>query len=379
MLFVRRLVAVLSLLLACGAVHAQLTIGVVLAATGPNSAVGVPGKNTAEILPTTIAGQKVRYVVMDDATDPGVAVKNARKLVQEDSVDAIIGSSSTPACLAINEVAQDSGTPQVCVAPIGFRNPWVFSTAQPVPLMVAGIVEHMKSRGIKSVAYIGYSDGWGDLNYDALAKLAADAGIKVLANERYARADTSVGGQVLRLLSTNPEAVFVGASGAPAALPSTTLVERGYRGQVYHTHGVIAEAFLRVGGKALDGVVAPTGPFVVAEQLPDANPIKKIALDYAKLYEAKYGAGSRSIFGANVWDAYTLINAAVPVALQKAKPGTREFRQALRDALESRKDVAGAGAIYSFTPADHNGVDQRARVMVQVRGGEFKLIDPSAK
>ena len=367
-------IAFLLLSICAAAARADITIGGTFTATGPTASIGAPGKNTMEILPTTIAGQMVRYVALDDGGDPAVTVKNMRKLTQEDKVDAIIGSSSTPTCLAGNDIAAETRTPQICLAPIPYRNPWAFQTPQAVPVMVAGVVEHMKSSGVRTAAYIGFTDGWGDLNYNALVSLAPAAGIKVVANERYARPDTSVNSQILKILALNPDAVFVGGAGSPAALPSIALADRGYKGKVYHTHGVLNRDFLRVGGKALEGIVAPSGPFVVAEQLPESNPIKKIALDYAQRYEAKYGAGTRNPFGAHAWDAFLWLNAAIPVALKKAQPGTAEFRAALRDAIEALKEVPGTHAIFSLSPTDHNGVDRRGRVMVRVENGAFKLI-----
>jgi branched-chain amino acid transport system substrate-binding protein len=373
MMYSSRVVPFLLFLTAVSA-RADITIGGTFTATGPTASIGAPGMNTMEIFPATIAGQKVRYVPLDDGGDPGAAVRNMRKLTQEDKVDAIIGSSSTPACLAGNDVAAETKTPQICLAPIPYRNPWVFQTPQAVPLMVAGVVEHMKESGVKTAAFVGFTDGWGDLNYNALVSLAPAAGIKVVANERYARPDTSVSAQILKILALNPDAVFVGAVGAPAALPSIALAERGYKGKVYHTHGVLNPDFLRVGGKSVEGIVAPSGPFVVADQLPDSNPIKKVGLEYAKLYEAKYGAGTRNPFGAHAWDAFLWLQGAVPVALKKGQPGSVEFRTALRDALEALKELPATHAVFTLSPTDHNGIDRRGRVMVRVENGAFKLI-----
>jgi branched-chain amino acid transport system substrate-binding protein len=357
---------------AVSAAHAQITIGGTFSATGPNAAIGGPGKNAVELMPRTIAGQQVKYVVLDDGADPSIAVRNMRKLVQEDKVDAIIGSSATPTCLAQSDVAAETKTLFLCLAPIPIRNPWAFSVPQAVSIMVEGIVEHMKANGVKTVAFVGFTDGWGDQNYDAIVKLGPPAGIKVLTNERYARTDTSVSAQILKILATNPDAVFIGASSTPAALPSQALMDRGYKGKVYHTHGVISPDFLRVGGKAVEGILAPSGPFPVADQLPDSSPIKKVALDFKAAYQGKFGPVSP--FAGYSYDAYLWLNAAIPVALKKAKPGTVAFREALRDAVESIKDAAGTQAVYSLSASNHNGVDRRGRVMVRVEGGTFKVI-----
>lgn len=356
---------------------AQVKVGVITGATGPGASLGIPYKNTFSVLPKTLGGQPVQYVVMDDATDPTNAVRLARKLIVEDKVDLLIGSSSVPAATAITDVAAELKTPQLALSPVGgaaSKNPWVFSIPQPVNVMMGAVAENMKASGIKTVGYIGFSDSWGDLVLAGLKANADAAGIKIIAEERYGRLDTSVAGQVLKVLAANPDAVVVGGSGTPGALPQMTLLERGYKGKVYHNHGVINKDFLRVGGKSLEGAMAPTGPVMVAEQLPDTNVTKKVSLEFTKAYEGAFGPGSRNAFAAYSYDAYLLADQAVAVASKKAKPGTPEFRQAVRDALESTKELVGTHGVYNMTPTDHAGVDNRARVLVKVEAGDWKLV-----
>lgn len=358
-------------------VAAQVKVGVITGATGPGASLGIPYKNTFTVLPKTLGGQAVEYIIMDDATDPTNAVKHARKLISEDKVDLIIGSSSVPAATSITDVSAELKTPQIALSPVGpaaSKNPWVFTIPQPAAIMMGAVADHMKATNVKNVAFIGFSDAWGDLVLNGLKAHAEAAGIKIVAEERYARNDTSVAGQVLKVLSTNPDAVVVGGSGTPGALPHVTLSERNYKGKVYHNHGVINKDFLRVGGKAIEGGFAPTGPVMVAEQLPDSNPVKKASLEFTKLYETAFGAGSRNAFAAYSYDAYLLANSAVAEAAKKAKPGSPQFRQALRDALEVTKNVAGTHAVYNMTPQDHAGVDSRARVLVRIEGGDWKLV-----
>ncbi|MES2535834.1 MAG: ABC transporter substrate-binding protein [Pseudomonadota bacterium] len=359
-----------------GAAHADVTVGVILSATGPVATIGIPFRNTFAILPPTIGGQKVKYIILDDATDPTVAVKNARKLITEDKVDVIIATNSVPATTAVSDVSAELKTPHVAPSPISgavSKNPWVFATAQPISIMMSTVIDDMKARGIKSVAYIGFNDPWGDVVYAAAAAKAQPLGIKFVANERYARLDTSVTGQVLKVMATNPDAVLLGGSGTPGALPHVALVERGYKGRIYHNHGVISKEFIRVGGKGVEGALAPTGPVMVAQQLPDSNPIKKVALEFTKAYEAKYGPGTANSFAALAYDSYLLIDRAVPAAMKKAQPGTPQFRQALRDALEQVKDLSSTQAVFNMTPDDRSGVDQRASVLVQVEKGQWVL------
>lgn len=373
----KKLLATMAVLSVMSApAFAQIKVGVVTGATGPGASLGIPYKNTFSVLPKTLGGQQVQYVILDDATDPTNAVKLARKLIAEDKVDLIIGSSSVPAATAITDVSAELKTPQIALSPVGAaasKNPWVFTIPQPANLMMGAVAENIKARGAKRVAYIGFSDSWGDLVLSGLKAHADAAGITIIADERYARLDTSVTGQVLKVLAANPDAVVVGGSGTPGALPQMTLIERGYKGPIYHNHGIINRDFLRVGGKSLEGAMAPTGPVMVAEQLPDSNPTKKVALEFTKAYEAQFGAGSRNAFAAYSWDAYLLADRAATEAVKKAKPGTPEFRQAMRDALENVKEVVGTHGVYSMTPADHAGLDERARVLVRVENGDWKL------
>lgn len=358
---------------------AQVRIGFILATTGPNASIGIHYHNAISLLPKTVGGEKAEYLFLDDQSDPTMAVQDARRLVLEDKVDLLVGSTSTPSSQGIVEVAAETKTPMMAMAPIIIPKdkwPWVFSIPQPVPLMLEAVVQNMMHTGVKRVAYIGFNDAWGDVvkkGFQAdIDKL--HAGIKVVTDERYGRGDTSVAAQALKIVAAHPDAVMVGASGTPGALPQLALADRGYKGPVYHTHGAINREFLRVGGKAVEGAMAPTGPLIVAEQLPDSNPIKKVATQFNKAYESAYGADNRNAFAGYTYDAWVLANAAAPAALKKAKPGTPEFRQALRDSIESLKNVVGVHGIYNMSASDHSGTDQRARVMVKAQGGNWRLM-----
>ena len=362
------------------AAQADLTVGVTLSATGPAASLGIPEKNTIALLPSTMGGQKVNYIVLDDASDTTTAVKNVRKLISENNVDVIIGSTITPNSLAMIDIVAEAETPTVSMAasarivdPANPKTKWMFKTPQNDQQMATAIAAHMANRGVKTVAFIGFNDAYGEGWYQEFTKLADAYKLKVVANERYSRADTSVTGQVLKIMVAKPDAVLIAGSGTPAAMPQVTLKERGYDGKFYQTHGVANNDFLRVGGKNVEGTFLPAGPMLVAVQLPDSNPIKKPSLAYIAKYEAAYGKGSVATFGGHAWDAGLLLQNAVPAALKKAQPGTREFRAALRDALEATKDLVGVHGVFNMSPNDHLGFDQRARVMVQIDKGAWKL------
>ena len=367
--------------LACGSALADINVGVTVSATGPAASLGIPEKNTIALMPRTIAGEKVNYIVLDDASDTTTAVGNTRKLISESKVDIILGSSTTPNSLAMIDVVAEAQTPLISMAasarivePMDAKKKWVFKTPQNDIMMSLAIVDHMANAGVKSVAFIGFADAYGEGWYQEFTKAAGIKNIQIVANERYARTDTSVTGQTLKMMSAKPDAVLIAGSGTPAALPQKALKERGYTGKVYQTHGVANSDFLRVGGKDVEGTLLPSGPVLVAEQLPASHPVKKSAMAYVAAYEAAHGKGSVSTFGAHGWDAGALMAAAVPAALKKAKPGTVEFRIALRDALEQIKEVPGAHGIFSMSPEDHLGLDQRARVMVKIENGTWKYI-----
>jgi len=377
--WVRTLAALAVSAFAAGAAYADITIGITLSATGPAASLGIPEKNTVEMLPKTIGGEKVNWIVLDDASDTTKAVTNTKKLITEDKVDAIIGSTITPNSLAMIDIAADTDTPMISVAasarivdPTNPKTKWVFKTPQNDALMADAIAVHMKANGVKTLGYIGFADAYGDGWLAEIKRSAQTAGIKVVAEEKYNRNDASVTGQVLKLVSANPDAILIGAAGTPGATPQKELVARNYKGKIYQTHGVANPDFLRVVGKDGNGTLLPIGPMLVYEQLPDSNPVKKVAAEYINAYEVKYGKGSRTTFGGHIYDAYLLLAQAVPEALKKGKPGTKEFRAALRDALE-KADVVGTHGVFVMGPQEHNGLDNRARVMIKVDNGQWLL------
>lgn len=360
---------------------AEVRVGVVISATGPAASLGIPERNTVALLPQTIGGQKVVYTILDDASDTTAAVTATRKLIQDGKVDLIIGTTTTPASLAMIDVVSEAKVPLISLAageaiikPVDAKRSWVFKTPQTDALMAAAIVSHMAANKVKTVGYIGFNDAYGEGWVNELRKNAAARGIRIVADERYGRNDTGVTGQALKVAAARPDAVLIGASGVPAVLPQKALRERGYTGMIYQTHGVANADFLRVGGKDVEGAILPAGPVLVADQLPGTNPSRKVGLAYMNLYESKYGKDSVSTFGAHMWDAGLLMQKAIPAALKTAKPGTPAFREALRSAIEGSRNVIGAHGIFNFSASDHLGLDARSRVMVQVVNGTWKLI-----
>lgn len=357
---------------------AQIKIGVTISTTGPAAAIGIPSKNAMLLWPKEIAGKKVEYVILDDASDPTNAVRNTRKLTAEEHVDIIVGPNTTPNALAMLDVIAEAETPMITLAasasivePMDAKRTWAFKMPQNDSHMATILTQHMAENNVKTVGFIGFSDAYGENWWREFSKFAELRKLKVVASERYARNDTSVTGQILKIMMQKPDAVLVAGSATPAVLPQKTLVERGYQGRIYQTHGIGTLEFLKVGGKDVEGTFFPTGPAVVAKQLPDGNPVKKTALEFVKRYEASYGADTMTQFAADAWGAYMLIANAVPQALKTAQPGTKQFRAALRTALENTKNLTIPQGVVNMNANDHVGLDQRSRVMGRIQGNKF--------
>jgi branched-chain amino acid transport system substrate-binding protein len=358
---------------------ADVTIGVTLSATGPAASLGIPERNTFQMLPTSIGGEKITWIVLDDASDTTRAVTNTRKLISEDKVDVVVGSTVTPNSLAMVDIVAEAETPMISMAasarivdPANRATHWVFKVPQNDSLMADAIAIHMKANGVKTLGYIGFNDAYGDSWLAEIRRSAQTAGVRVVDDEKYNRNDASVTGQVLKLVAAKPDAILIGASGTPGATPEKELAARHYAGKIYQTHGVANPDFLRVCGTDCNGTYLPIGPMLVYEQLPESNPVRKIAAQYITQYEAKYGKDSRTTFGGHAYDTFVLLSKAIPEAAKKAQPGSKEFRAALRDALESA-NVVGTHGVFVMSPQDHNGLDNRARVMIRIENGKWVL------
>jgi len=359
---------------------AQVRIGLMVSATGPTSAIGIPQKNTGDLLPRRIGATTIEYVQLDDGGDTTRAVQNAKRLVQQDNVDALIGPSTTPNALAILDVIAEAGVPMMAtvgtsavVEPMDARKRWVFKTTQNDDLIAAALIKHMQKDGVKSVGFIGFNDPYGENWLKVFGGLAEKAGLKVAPVERYARTDQSVTGQALRLLAARPDAVLVAGVGGPGVLPQITLRDQGYKGTIYQTHGVATDDFIRLGREKVEGTVLAAGPMLVIDEMPDANPIRRVALGYINAYEKRFGQ-KPATFGANTWDSWLILERALPIALAKAGPGTPAFRAALRAAIEQEREVVGCQGVFSMSATNHNGMDERARVLVTVKDGKFRLL-----
>jgi branched-chain amino acid transport system substrate-binding protein len=371
-----------ALLLSAGASFgADLTVGFVTSLSGPGASIGIPyekGVLAGHAYAAKVGDVNIKLIRLDDASDPSAATRNARKLIEEEKVDVLMGTSGVPGTIAMAVVAAETKTPMISLTPSSQpqspNGQWLISIPQPPPLMVAVVVDRMKKAGVKKAAYIGFSDSWGDLVYDGLMKNVAGSEVQVVTNERYARADTSVAGQTLKIVAARPDAVITGGSGTPGALPYLALAERGFKGGLYGTPALINPDFIRVGGKAVEGVICSTGPVIVAEQLPESNPTKKVSLAFRDIYQKTNNAPTSDAFSAYSFDAWLVLIDAAKRALVKAQPGTPEFHEAFKDAMLSTKEVVGTHGVYNFKPGSFYGVDERALVIVQLEQGKWKFL-----
>lgn len=355
---------------------AEITVGVSIPMTGPASGLGIPMNNGLKMWPATVAGEKIKLVILDDATDPSKGVQNVRRLTTEDKVDLIMGSGATPVAIAMAAVAAETSTPQLALSPIQLppgKDTWSFRLPQSNGVMANAMVSHMLKGGVKTVAFIGYADAYGEGWLQELAPRLEKAGIKLLVTERFNRADTSVTAQALKVAGANPDAVVVVASGSGAAMPQLAVLERGFKGRIYQTHAAASKDLMRVGGKAVEGTFVTAGPVVVAEQLPASHPSRELGMKFNAAYEQIHGPGSRNQFAAHSYDGYLMLEQVVPVALKKGKPGTPEFRAALKEALETAKGLAVTHGVLDYTPTDHWGFRPDTGVVMKVVNGEWKL------
>ncbi len=372
----KTLMSVAVAALTSGGALADINIGVSLALTGPGSGLGIPMQNQLKLFPKTIGGEKVNLVILDDATDPGKGAANARRFVTEDKVDVIFGSCITAVAAAMSDIATEAGTVQIAGSPVGLppgKDKWVFRLPQSNTVMGHAVVEHMKKQGVKTLGFLGYTDAYGEQWLKEISPQLDKAGIKMVAVERFARPDTSVTPQALKLNAANPDAILVVASGSGAAMPQMALADRGYKGKIYQTHAAATQDLMRVGGKATEGTFVVSGPAVIAEQLPDSHPSKKVAISFVQGFEKLMGAGTRNQFAGHSYDFQITMEKVLPAALKKAKPGTPEFRAAIRDGLETMGRTVFSHGVMNWTKDDHWGYTMETGVMLKVVDGKFKV------
>jgi branched-chain amino acid transport system substrate-binding protein len=354
-------------------------IGAIFSITGPGSSLGIPERDTAAMLETEInarggikgpdgKARPVKIVIYDDASDETKAVLAAKKLIDEDKVIAIVGTTLSGTSLAILDTVQKAEVPLVsCAAAAKIVEPaaerkWVFKTPQSDALIVGALVDHLKAKGLTRVGWLNVDYAFGQLGWLAFEKAAQKAGLTIVANEKFGQKDVDITAQLTRVKVANPQAVIVWSIPPSASIATKNFADLGLKMPLFQSHGVGNKRYIDLAGPGANGVVFPAGKLLVAEHLADQDPQKPVLLAYAKDFEAKFGP--RNTFGGHAWDAVKLVAAAIE------KAGADRAR--VRAALEQTKNFVGITGVFDFSPTDHNGLDLRAVTMIQIMDGQWR-------
>ncbi len=352
-------------------------IGALFSITGPTSFIGEPERNTLVMLIEElnkaggINGHPVEAVIYDTEGDETNTVKKATKLIIQDKVLAIIGPSRTGTTLAVIPFVERYRVPLIsCAAGIKIVEPvkpWVFKTAQSDRLAVKKIYTYCQKHGLKKVAIITVSNGFGQSGREELKRLAKPFGIIIVADELYGPKDVDMTPQLTRIRAQNPQAVICWGTNPGPAIVAKNMRQLGMKQQLFMSHGVASKRFIALAGKAAEGIILPAGKILVADQLPDNDPQKPILLQYIAKYKARYGE-EPSTFGGHAYDAFTL--------LKKALEEVGADRAKIREALEHMRGIVGIHGIFNMSPKDHNGLaEKEAFVLVQIRDGDWHLLE----
>jgi len=354
-----------------------IKIGAVLSVTGPASFLGEPERNTAKMLEEDInksgglLGRKVEVIVYDDETDATKAVTAVDRLIKKDQVVAIIGPSVSGNTLASMSKVEAAKIPMVsCAAAKKIVDPvkkWVFKTPQSDELAVKRIYREMNKAGIKLIAIISASDGFGATGREELKALAPASEITIVADEVFGPKDTDMTAQLTKIKQTDAQAIVCWGTNPGPAVIARNRVQLGIKIPLYMSHGVASKKFIELAGASnAEGILLPAGRLIVESQVPANQPQKKVLASYTKEYEAKFKQPV-STFGGHAWDALMLVFQAIRDA-KSADPA------AIRDSLEKIKKFQGTAGEFNFSPTDHNGLTEEAFVMVRIHNGNWEML-----
>jgi branched-chain amino acid transport system substrate-binding protein len=362
--------------------HAQeaYRVGAVFSITGPGSSLGIPERDTALMIEAEVnakGGVKgpdgkmhpLKLVIYDDASDETKAVLAAKKLIDEDKVSAIVGTTLSGTSLAILDTIQKAEVPLVsCAAAIKIVEPaaerkWVFKTPQSDFLIVGVLVDYLKSKGLTKVGWLNVDYAFGQLGWIEFEKAAQKAGLTIAANEKFGQKDVDMTAQLTRVKAAAPQAVIIWSIPPSASIATKNYADLGISAPLFQSHGVGNKKYIELAGPAANNVLFPAGKLLVAEQLADNDPQKATLLAYARDFEAKYGP--RNTFGGHAWDAVQIVLHAME------KAGTD--RAKIRSAIETTKNFVGITGVFDFSPTDHNGLDRRAVTMIHIADGQWRL------
>ncbi|MFP3998820.1 MAG: ABC transporter substrate-binding protein [Desulfobacterales bacterium] len=351
-------------------------IGGVFSVTGPASFLGDPEKKSMELAIDEINesggvdGRKLEAEIYDTEGDPSKTVTSVTKLINKDRATAIIGPSLTPTTLAVVPMVERAKLPFVSCAAgnkiVEPVKPWVFKTAQSDIQAVASIYEHIKQRDIKKVAIITVANAFGESGKEQLIEQASDFGLTVVRSESFGAGDSDMTAQLTKIRREDPGAIICWGTNPGPAVVAKNVKQLELEIPLYQSHGVASPKFIELAEDAAEGIFLPTGKILVAEQLPEDDPQKKVLSRYIEAYESRYDE-TVSGFGGYAYDAIYL--------LAEAMKGTDGDKEKIRENLENISDHAGISGVFNFSKTDHNGLDPSAFVMVRIKDGKWELVE----
>ena len=358
-----------------------IKLGAFFDLTGTSSAIGTPTKLVAEMVVKKINGEggingrPLELVIADDEGDPTKAAIIAKKFIESDKVVAIIGPTRTDTGMAAKPTVEQmkvptfmcvGGDPVITVPP--FR--WTFKSPQRTSVAVKKTYDYMKKKGVQKIAIITSADGFGRDGKNWLDKLAPEYGLKIIAGESFQATDSDMTTQLVKIKAANPEAIICWTIGKAGSIVAKNVKQLAIPSPLYQCHGLPDPIYIKLAGGASEGNIMPSTKLMVANQLPDSDPQKKVILEFMRLYQDVYKYDAEfpiNTHSGYAWDAIHIMANAMK------KAGTDNEK--LREAIEATQGYVGVSGIYNLTAEDHNGLGTDSMVMVQISGGQWKKLD----
>ena len=370
------LAATAAFTLATAARAQDIKVGAVLSVTGPASFLGEPEEKTLKLYVDElnakggINGRKIQLVTYDDGGDANKARTFATRLVEEDKVVAMVGGTTTGTTMAMVPVFEDAQIPFISLAgAVVIVEPvkrWVFKTPHTDRMACEKIFDDMKKRGLTRIGMISGTDGFGKSMRDECVKVNARFGVEILHEETYGPRDTDMTPQLTNIRAKNPQAVINPGFGQGPAIVTRNYRQLGMTAPLYQSHGVASKQFIELAGDAANGVRLPAAALLVADKLPDSDPQKKIAMDYARKF-TEAAKQPVSTFGGHAYDGLFILAGAI----QRAGADPKK----IRDEIEATKGFIGTAGIFNMTAQDHMGLDLSAFKMLEIKGGDWSLAE----
>ncbi|UCV11819.1 ABC transporter substrate-binding protein [Dechloromonas denitrificans] len=376
---IKKLVAGAALVLgAFGAIAAEpIKIGSVLSVTGPAAFLGDPELKTIQMYVEDInkkgglLGRPLQLVHYDDGSDANKANGFAKRLIDDDKVDILVGGTTTGATMSMAPLVEKAGIPFISLAgAVVIVEPvkkWIFKTPHTDRMAAEKVFEDMKRRGLTKVALLSETSGFGNSGKKETEGVAAKYGVTLVANETYGPKDTDMSPQLTKIKNTaGVQAVFVFGLGQGPAIVTKNYKQLGISLPIYHAHGVASEEFIKLAGPAAEGVRLPAAALLVADKLDAKDPQKPVVTAYTKAYNDKW-KNDVSSFGGHAYDG-------LMIAVDAIKRAKSTDKAAVRDAIEATKGYVGTGGVVNMSATDHMGLDLSAFRLLEIKNGDWSLV-----